>query len=130
MENREEKYSLDACDDTEFKSSIDFIPDPQKWAVINKKIFPEQRWRIKNLIPYEGFTILAGISGECKTWIAMEMAKSIACGVDFLGHEGFPSMQANVLYLDMEMSQQEFQRRGRQLSAWCGRGKRVGAGAG
>ena len=116
MENREEKYSLDACDDTEFKSSIDFIPDPQKWAVINKKIFPEQRWRIKNLIPYEGFTILAGISGECKTWIAMEMAKSIACGVDFLGHEGFPSMQANVLYLDMEMSQQEFQRRGRQLS--------------
>ncbi len=85
----------------------------ESWGDIKKMKFPEERWRIKNMIPLEGFTILAGISGERKTWVAMEMAKSIVQGIDFLGH--FKTLGGNILYIDMEMSKSEFQRRGLQL---------------
>ena len=85
------------------------------WEVINKKEFPEDQWRIKNLIPRQGFTIMASISGERKTWVAMEMARCIAQGVDFLGREEFKTVAGNVLYIDMEQSEREFQRRGRLI---------------
>jgi hypothetical protein len=85
------------------------------WSVMNSWSFPETKWRIKNLIPREGFVILASISGESKTWLALEMAKSIALGADFLDDSQFKTLEGNVLYIDAEMSKSEMQRRGRQL---------------
>ena len=92
---------------------------PVPWEEFNKIDFPIQRWRIKNLIPMEGFVILAAISGEGKTWIAMDMANAITSGRNFLGCSEFETIKGRALYIDGEMSKSEFQRRGRQLNL-CG----------
>jgi hypothetical protein len=89
--------------------------EPISWTDLHDKEFPKQKWLIQNLIPHEGFVILASVTGEKKTWLAMDMARCIALGVDFLGHKEFKTEASNVLYVDMEMSQSEAQRRGRQL---------------
>lgn len=91
-------------------------PESILWEDLDQKVFEEQSWRIKNLIPKQGFVILASISGNRKTWLAMEMAKTIASGKDFLGEEIFKTEGANVLYLNGENSESEMQRRGRQLN--------------
>lgn len=88
---------------------------PELWGDLNKKVFPKERWRINNILPKRGFSIVAGISGEGKTWVCLEMAKAISSGKDFLGYSGFNVLKGNVLYLDLEMSESELQRRGRQL---------------
>ena len=89
---------------------------PVLWEELEKRQFPDQKWMVKDLIPREGYVILAGISGEKKTWVAMEMAKAIVSGEYFTGDERFKIEQGNVLYIDMEMSQSELQRRGKQLN--------------
>ena len=77
--------------------------------------FPKERWLIENLIPTEGIVIIASPSGEKKTWLAMEMAKCIANGSDFLQNPEFKTREGNVLYIDQEMSKTELQRRGNLL---------------
>ncbi|HEY4509243.1 MAG TPA: AAA family ATPase [Candidatus Paceibacterota bacterium] len=89
--------------------------EPMHWTTLDNKEFSKQRWLVQNLIPYEGFVILASVTGEKKTWFAMEMARCIALGIDFLGNKDFKTEAGNVLYVDMEMSQSEAQRRGKQL---------------
>jgi RecA-family ATPase len=89
--------------------------EPVSWTALGNKKFPERKWLIQNLIPREGFVILASVTGEKKTWIAMEMARCIALGINFLGNPDFKAEPENVLYIDMEMSQSEAQKRGRQL---------------
>lgn len=91
------------------------VPQAISWENLDKEIFPEQSWRINKLIPKEGFVILASISGNKKTWIAMEMAKSIVMSKNFLEDESFKTEGGNVLYVDGESSKSEIQRRGRQL---------------
>jgi hypothetical protein len=86
-----------------------------KWGVFSKKKFPDIRWRIKNLIPMEGFVILGAISGEKKSWVALEMAKCISRGVNFLGTDKFKTEKGTVLYLDYENPEREIFRRGKQL---------------
>jgi hypothetical protein len=88
---------------------------PQLWEEINKMVFPADRWRIKNLIPREGIVILAAVSGEKKSWVAMSMAQCIASGINFLGNPLFETLPGKVLFIDGESSTSEFQRRGRQL---------------
>ena len=85
------------------------------WRDISAKEFPPERWLIKDLIPCEGVVVLASISGEKKTWIALAMAKSIASGSDFLGSTEFKTQKAKVLYIDQEMAQKELQRRCKKL---------------
>jgi hypothetical protein len=87
----------------------------KRWEEIRSLPFIEQKWKIKGLIPNEGFVILAGVSGEGKTWLAMEMARCITLGIDFAGNPEFSTTEGNVLYIDGEMSVSEFQRRGKQL---------------
>src|SRR3989344_6864961 len=60
----------------------DNIPEHITWCDLNKKVFPEQSWRIQSLIPKEGFVALASISGEKKTWVGMEMARCISSGIN------------------------------------------------
>jgi hypothetical protein len=88
-------------------------PTPEKWDVIEKMVFPENRWRIQDLIPQEGFVIIAGISGEKKSWLALEMARCITQEITFVGK--FDTKGGNVLYIDSEMPKSELQRRGKQL---------------
>lgn len=109
------KENVDENDSLDVPDMFEKDPKPVSWSTVDSWVFPEARWRINNLIPREGFVILASISGEKKTWIALEMAKSIANGSDFLGDPLFKTLEGNVLYIDAEMSKSEIQRRGRQL---------------
>lgn len=85
----------------------------EKWKDIDSLTFPENRWRVDKLLPLEGFVILASVSGEGKTWNALELAKCIARGSDYLGV--FKTIKGKVLYIDAENPKSELQRRGRQL---------------
>lgn len=77
----------------------------------SKLELPKDRWLIKDILPKEGFVIIASPSGEKKTWIALSMAGSIANGSDFLENKDFPTIKGRVLYIDEEMSDTELQRR-------------------
>ncbi|MEI6280948.1 MAG: AAA family ATPase [bacterium] len=85
------------------------------WEEFSKKEFTEVPWRIKDLIPKEGFVILSAISGEKKTWVALEMANNISEGSNFLGTEMFKTEQGKVLYVDQENPERDLARRGKQL---------------
>jgi hypothetical protein len=89
--------------------------EPVLWDVLSKKPSQEHPWRIKHIIPEEGFMILASVSGEKKTWVAMEMARCLVMGTDFLGEERFKTRGCNVLYINCENPESEIQRRGKQL---------------
>jgi len=93
----------------------DKVPTPLLWEDLDKKEYPEQSWRIKGILPKEGTVILASISGQKKTWIAIEMARCLSMGIPFLGEEKYATEGCNVLYLNCENSESEMQRRGRQL---------------
>ncbi len=95
----------------------DFFESPKviMWDTLSEMEIKNHSWRIENVVPQEGFMILASISGEKKTWIGMEMAKSISHGINFLGEDKFKTEGCNVLYLNCENSEREMQRRGKQL---------------
>lgn len=69
---------------------------------------PEQ-WLIDHFLPLNGTTILSADPGVGKTWLAMEMALSVAKGKPFL--EKFPTKQGSVLYIDKELGLDESHRR-------------------
>jgi archaellum biogenesis ATPase FlaH len=74
---------------------------------------PKVNWRINHLIPERGIVILGGEGGSCKSWLAMDMALSIANGEDFL--DKFYTEQATVLYLDEENGDVDIPNRFSQL---------------
>lgn len=88
---------------------------PISWKDINRSIFPEAQWRIKNLIPLQGMITLSAVSGGKKSWVALEMARCIVQGRNFLDREEFATIKGKVLYVDSENAKSEIQRRGRQL---------------
>jgi hypothetical protein len=91
------------------------LPKSILWKDLENKVFVDQGWRIKDLIPKQGAVILASISGNRKTWVSMEMAKCIVADQNFLGESRFKTEGENVLYINGENSESEMQRRGRQL---------------
>ncbi len=98
-----------------------------EWRQFDKIVFPKERWLVENLLPINSFSFIAAPSGSKKTWLAMEMARSIALGIPFLNHSKFKTKKSNVLYIEPESPQHETQRRGRQLGlnkvtnmwVWC-----------
>jgi len=60
----------------------------------------EKNWIVEKLIPSRSVCVLTGKRGTMKTFIALQMAYSIASGEDFLGK--FQTKQGGVLYLDKE----------------------------
>jgi hypothetical protein len=97
------------------KARMDEIMVPQPWDEIEKYEIPKDRWRIKNILPKEGFTILASVAGEGKSWLALHMAQCISDDKPFLDKEEFATTGCSVLYLDCENSKSELKRRGAQL---------------
>jgi len=85
------------------------------WEDIESLKFPDNPWRIKGLLPLEGFVILAGVSGEGKSFVSLEMANALTTPRPFLGEDRFSVIGTNVLYIDGEMSKSELQRRGKQM---------------
>jgi hypothetical protein len=93
----------------------DKVPKVYRWNDIDKLEFPEDRWLVRNLIPKEGLTTIASVSGEGKSLLAMHLAKCLTDGTPWFGHEGFKTEKRRVLYLNLEMSLSEMQRRGRKI---------------
>jgi len=68
--------------------------------VLLEKGIPEVEWRVNNIIPLSGITILGGTTGSMKTYVAQLIALSCASGQPFLNH--FATKKCKVLYLDEE----------------------------
>ncbi|GHT02073.1 hypothetical protein AGMMS50276_31600 [Synergistales bacterium] len=73
-----------------------------------KKEFTEQRWAVEALIP-SGLSILAGAPKGGKSWIALNLAESIATGSFAL--EKIEIERGDVLYLALEDTERRLQER-------------------
>jgi len=68
------------------------------------------KWILEPLIPKKGITILDGLGGSGKSWLAMDLSYSIGTGKDFLGM--FPvATPGKVLYLTAEEDEETFAER-------------------
>lgn len=110
-----ESRSLASDEAWDGEGEIKPVPKPIPWKEMNKRNYPELPFIIKGLIPTQGFVIIASVSGEKKTWLAMEMAKCISSGTNFLDDNKFKTAGCNVLYINCENPESDIARRGKQL---------------
>lgn len=108
-------HLLNGEESLDFSSDEDTGPAPVYWETIDAMKFPDDRWLVKDILPKEGITILASISGEGKSMVIMHLAKCLAEGLPWFGHEEFKANESRVLYINLEMSESEMQRRGRLI---------------
>lgn len=90
-------------------------PTPVLWEEIDKLLFPDDRWLVKDIFPKEGVSIVASISGEGKSLVIMHLAKCLAEGSAWFGDPRFQTQKSRVLYVNLEMAESEMQRRGRMM---------------
>lgn len=62
--------------------------------------FPESKWVIEKLIPYQGITIISGAPASYKTWLLLRMALDIAKGESLFGQ--FKCEKYKILIIDEE----------------------------
>ncbi|MCX6766833.1 MAG: AAA family ATPase [Candidatus Moranbacteria bacterium] len=77
--------------------------------------FPENKWVIENLVPYQGITIISGAPASYKTWLILQMAIDIASGGSLLGQ--FKCEPLKVMIIDEENHLRLVQERLRLLGA-------------
>jgi len=90
----------------------------ERWSDVEKWESPQDPWLVNHLIPREGITILASISGSGKSFLTMHLAKCIAEGAPLFGYSDLYVRQARVLYINLEMAKSEFKRRGERLGMY------------
>lgn len=83
-----------------------------------EKEYPESEWIVEKLIPSESITVLAGAPGHYKTWIALELALSVASGRLAFGK--FKTIQGGVLIVNEEDSGRLIQKRLKSLGEKSG----------
>lgn len=76
--------------------------------ILNMEFIDEQ-FLIEKLIPQKSLCVLSGYPESGKSWIILELARSVASGTSFL--EKYRTQQENVLIVDEETGKQELQRR-------------------
>lgn len=77
--------------------------------------FPPNQWKVDQLIPLEGITIISAAPASYKTWLILQMATDIAQGKPFL--DQFPCLTGGVLMIDEENHQRLVQKRLKALGA-------------
>lgn len=77
--------------------------------------FPPNQWKVDQLIPLEGITIISAAPASYKTWLILQMAIDIAQGKPFL--DQFPCLMGGVLMIDEENHQRLVQKRFKALGA-------------
>jgi len=82
------------------------------------KEFPPNDWVVDLLVAQSGITLLFGTSQSFKTWLLLEIAKSVAKGSPFLNQ--FPTIQGKVLIVDGENRPQKTRDRMRMLGVDAG----------
>lgn len=91
-------------------NKIQFIVKPHiiSAAALRRKEFPHLVWTIDGILP-EGLCILAGKPKSKKSWLALGIAVSVACGGRAFGY--YDVTLGRVLYLDLESNQRRMQSR-------------------
>lgn len=75
-------------------------PGPARLLSVNELILmPPPEWLIDGIVPEGGFICLYGRPGVGKTFFALDMALSIAAGVDWQGH---PVRSGHAVYISAE----------------------------
>lgn len=75
---------------------------------------PEERWLIENIVPAEGFALIAGEQATGKSFITLSLADAITTGNSWL--DTFPvSCKTSVLFIDKENGDKRTQDRMRGL---------------
>ena len=66
------------------------------------------------IVPHRGITALGGQPGVGKSWVVLEIARSVASGTPLFGK--FPTLKGNVLIIDEESGMDEMLRRAKMLN--------------
>lgn len=66
------------------------------------ELLPEVEWLVEDLVEAEGLTVLGGAPGSGKTFVAMDLAMSLASGMEEWNGKALPGEETNVLYLMAE----------------------------
>ena len=77
-------------------------PNPISVGEILKTDYGQTSYLVDGLLPSPGLTVLAGFPSQGKTWITLEIAKSVARGMPAFNH--FPTKQGGVLIVDEEIA--------------------------
>lgn len=83
------------------------------WELMSKE-FGDIEWVAEPLIPKEAITILSGDPASFKTWLILDLAKTIAEGGLWLGY--FLVQKQNVLIIDEENSERLLHKRFKELN--------------
>lgn len=65
-----------------------------------EKVFPEQSWVIKDLVPSNGLVLFSAAPGQYKTWMVLDMAIKVATGQKLFNM--YQTKQTGVLIVDEE----------------------------
>ena len=76
--------------------------------------FPEPHWAIKDIMP-AGLAMLAGRPKAGKSWLALQIARDVSTGGNFL--DRYQTTQTKVLYIALEDSERRLQGR-MKIQAW------------
>lgn len=113
-----ERFIRSFSDEESFDPQLEIEEQPPKaelWREIDQFVFPEDPWLIPNVFPREGISIIASMSGEGKSQIALHLGECLTEGKEWFGHAAFKAKKSRVLYVNLEMSMSEIQRRGRKI---------------
>jgi hypothetical protein len=83
-------------------------------AELAAKEFPPTKWAVPNLLP-EGYGILGGRPKIGKSWLAFDLALSVAYGGPAIGSNDYKAEPGVALYLALEDNQRRLQQRQRVL---------------
>ncbi|MEW8958901.1 MAG: AAA family ATPase [Moorella sp. (in: firmicutes)] len=79
-------------------------PEIRLWSAeeLSKAELPQVTWLLPDLLPAQGLTVLAGRPKSGKSWLALDLALSIAAGAEIL--DQFQARQVPTLYVALEDS--------------------------
>ncbi|HRT43425.1 MAG TPA: AAA family ATPase [Phycisphaerae bacterium] len=75
------------------------LPPPRIYDLVTVRQIKRQPWLIEHILPACSLGLLYGKEGTGKSFTALDIAGSVALGIDFLGH---PTRQGPVVYLTAE----------------------------
>ena len=79
-------------------NSANILDQLEPWNKI-REMDIKHEWIVDRLIPKEAITVLFGKGGIGKTWLTMDIAKSVGGGIDYLGHR---TQQTSIVFVDFE----------------------------
>lgn len=87
-----------------------FVPcvDVVDVSELQDKTLPPMKWLIDDLLPVGGVVMLSAKPKMGKSFLAIQLALSVASGGEFLG---FQARKSEVLYIDLETSQRSMKNR-------------------